>query len=355
MNAFNQQKADKFVSYLLDILNHASLSMMISLAHRSGLFDKMAEMPPASSEEIASQAHLNERYVRECLAALVTGGIIEYHPTEKTYRLPQEHGAFLTRKASPNNLAVMMQFTAVLGQVEDKILECFQQGGGLGYEYFPGFHRVMAENSDQTIVSQLIETILPLSPSLVAQLKQGVNVADIGCGCGHALNLLAQHFPNSQFIGYDLCPEALSDGMQYAHQQQITNVQFIEKDIVSMTDTEMFDVIFVFDAIHDQAQPQRVLGNIFNALKPQGTFFMQDIKAASELQDNMDSPITPFTYAISCMHCMTVSLAQEGVGLGTCWGKELALEMLKKAGFNHIDVFELEHDIQNYYYVADKT
>jgi len=351
---YNQQKAAQFVPYLLDVLNHASLSLMLSLAHRTKLFDVMGEMEPATSEAIADKADLNERYVRECLGALVTGKIVDYDPKQKTYHLPPEHVDFLTRKASPNNIAVMMQFIPVLAQVEDKILECFHKGGGIGYDDFPGFHRVMAEDSDQTIVSYLIDTILPLDKDIVKKLQQGINVADIGCGSGHALNLMAKHFPNSHFVGYDLCPDALISGTQYAKEHNIENVEFIEKDATSWDEKDVYDLIVVFDAIHDQARPDIVLRNIYNALKSDGTFLMQDIKTHSELSENMDSPITPFAYAVSCMHCMTVSLAQGGMGLGTCWGKELALDMLKEAGFNHVDVYELEHDIQNYYYIAKK-
>jgi SAM-dependent methyltransferase len=115
-----------------------------------------------------------------------------------------------------------------------------------------------------------------------------------------------------------------------------------------------FDLITAFDAIHDQAEPRKVLRGIADALRPDGTFLMQDIAASSHLHKNMEHPIGPFLYTISCMHCMTVSLALDGEGLGTMWGEEKALELLAEAGFTKVRVEQLSHDIQNSYYIAAK-
>jgi 2-polyprenyl-3-methyl-5-hydroxy-6-metoxy-1,4-benzoquinol methylase len=112
------------------------------------------------------------------------------------------------------------------------------------------------------------------------------------------------------------------------------------------------DLITAFDAIHDQARPDKVLAAIAKALKPNGTFLMQDIAASSHMHKNCDHPAGPFLYTISCMHCMTVSLAQNGAGLGAMWGEEQAREMLHAAGFSRIDVKKLPHDFQNSYFIA---
>jgi len=135
---------------------------MTSIGHQTGLFDTMAGLPPATSERIAKAAGLQERYVREWLGAMVAGRIVEYDTAEKTYVLPPEHAAFLTRAASPNNLAVTMQFIPLLGAVEEQIIEAFINGGGVPYSSYPTFHRVMAEESNQTVVAGLLNAILPL-------------------------------------------------------------------------------------------------------------------------------------------------------------------------------------------------
>lgn len=119
----------------------------------------MAELPPSTSADIARAARLQERYVREWLGAMVTGGIVTYGPDDQLYTLPPEHAALLTRRATPNNVAVSMQWGAVLGGVEDRIVECFRRGGGVHYHEFPRFHEVMAEESAQTVVATLVDAL----------------------------------------------------------------------------------------------------------------------------------------------------------------------------------------------------
>ena len=115
-----------------------------------------------------------------------------------------------------------------------------------------------------------------------------------------------------------------------------------------------YDVITVFDAIHDQAQPARVLENIYRALRPGGVLLMADVKASSRLEDNVDVPMSTYLYATSLMHCMTVSLALDGAGLGAVWGSQLATSMLGDAGFDEVRVVEVESDPINYYYIGRK-
>lgn len=351
---FNQTKADAFENRLLSILNHAALSLMISVGHRTGLFDTMHTLDFAQSEKIAQLSGLQERYVREWLNALVTGNIIEYNAKEKTYRLPAEHAAFLTRAASPQNIAVIAQFIPVLAYVEDGIIDAFKHGGGVPYEAYNRFHEVMAEESGQTILSALIDKILPLSAGLTDQLKQGIKVLDIGCGYGRSLIHMADTFPQSAFTGYDLCDEAILHARQLAQEKKLNNITFKKKDLSKWNESKAYDLITSFDVIHDQANPEQVLKNVFNALKSGGIFLMQDIKTSSDVAQNIDHPLGPLIYTISCMHCMTVSLSQQGAGLGAAWGEELAEKMLYDAGFNKVDKKYLEHDIMNTYYLMRK-
>jgi 2-polyprenyl-3-methyl-5-hydroxy-6-metoxy-1,4-benzoquinol methylase len=327
---------------------------MIGIGHRTRLFDVMAELPPATSQEIAKRANLNERYVREWLGAMVTGRIVTYDAVEKTHELPAEHAALLTRSSKPVNFAATMQWLAVLGSVEEKIVDCFHNGGGVPYEAFNRFHEVMAEESGQTVVAPLTESILPAVPGLVDKLERGIDVLDIGCGSGRAICRMATEFPNSRFVGYDLCNDAVAAARAEAEQQDLRNVRFEARDVSQLGDDDKFDLITAFDAIHDQAKPDVVLGQIATALRPDGTFLMQDILASSCLEKNCENPIATFLYTISTMHCMTVSLAQGGAGLGTCWGRELAETMLRDAGVRDITVEKLEHDDMNYYYIARK-
>jgi 2-polyprenyl-3-methyl-5-hydroxy-6-metoxy-1,4-benzoquinol methylase len=349
----DQKKAEEFAGRMLEVLNAGALAIMTSIGHRTGLFDAMAGLAPSTSEQIASAAGLNERYVREWLGAMAVGGTVEHDAESGTYFLPPEHAAWLTRAATPNNIAVTTQFIPLMGSVEDGIVESFKEGGGLPYSAFPRFHEVMAEDSGQTVVAALTDAILPLVPGLTERLEEGMDVLDVGSGSGRALNLLARTFPNSRFTGYDISEEAIARAE--AEAQGLTNVRFEIKDAATLDEKERYDLITTFDAIHDQAKPAAVLEGIARALKPDGIYLMQDIAGSSHVHNNMEHPLGTLLYTISTMHCMTVSLSQGGDGLGTMWGEEKAREMLREAGFAKVEVKQLPHDFANSYYVVTKS
>ncbi|MGH7958880.1 MAG: class I SAM-dependent methyltransferase [Opitutaceae bacterium] len=345
---------DAFGSRLLGILNDAGLALMISVGHRTGLFDAMATMPPADAATIAGVAKLNERYVREWLGAMTVGQIVKHDPVAGTYRLPLEHAALLTRAAAPNNVAAFMQYPAVLGEVESRIVECFRKGGGVPYSEFKRFHEVMAEDSGQTIVAALFDHVLPLVPGLVEQLENGIDVLDLGCGRGIALAALARRFPRSRFLGIDFSREAITWARSQVEEDCPKNLRYEIRDAAAIDYDNEFDFIATFDAVHDQARPDRVLANIARALRPNGVYLMQDIHASSSHHGDMNHPAGPLLYTISTMHCMTVSLAVGGMGLGTMWGRETAQRMLTEAGFSKIRIKRLAHDFQNDYYIVQK-
>lgn len=353
-NQFDEAKSEQFAEKLLTMLNHGAVNLMVSIGYRTGLFDVMSNLPSSTSHEIAEASNLNERYVREWLGAMVTGEIIDYDPENKTYSLPKEHAAWITRDASPNNIAVTAQWLAVLGSVEDKIVDCFREGGGVPYEEFERFHEVMSDESHQTVIVPLLDQTLPLVPGLIEKLKQGIEVLDVGCGSGFALVHMAKEFPSSRFTGYDISQEAVERGNALAAEQGLSNVNLIAKDVAKIDDDQKYHFITTFDAVHDQADPDTVLSNINKALKDDGVYLMQDIAGSSHVHNNLDHPLAPLLYTTSCMHCMTVSLSQDGKGLGAMWGKELATDMLKAAGFTEVEIKELEHDPINYYYIVKK-
>jgi len=347
-------KCEAFGERMTELLNGGALALMISIGHRTGLFDALGELPPSTCDAIAERAALDERYVREWLGALVTGGVLEHDPALGHFWLPPEHAAFLTRAAAPSNLAATTQFIAVLGGVEDRIVECFARGGGVPYSAYPRFHEVMAEDSAQTVVAGLEGAILPLVPGLVQRLEAGIDVLDVGCGRGMALNHLARAFPASRFTGYDFSDEAVAGARRDARASGSDNARFEVRDAARLEDRGAFDLITAFDAIHDQADPAGALAGIARALRPGGVFLMQDIHGSSHVHGNLEHPVAPFLYTVSCMHCMTVSLASGGAGLGAMWGRETALAMLCDAGFASVRVERLPHDEINDYYVATR-
>jgi ubiquinone/menaquinone biosynthesis C-methylase UbiE len=198
----------------------------------------------------------------------------------------------------------------------------------------------------------LLQRTLPAFPAIERRLKEGIEVADIGCGRGHAVNLMARAFPRSRFVGHDISAEAIAAARAEAEAWGLANVRFEVTDLAELDVFGRYDLVFAFDAIHDQAHPRRALRNVARALRPGGAFLMVDIKAKSRLHENHGHPLGVAFYAISCLHCMTVSLSAGGEGLGTMWGEQKARELLAEAAFGRVDVQEIEGDIQNLYYLA---
>ena len=346
------QLMEDFEGYMLDIMNKAALSLMLSVGHRTKLLDSMNDGLSITSQQLADKSNLNERYVREWLGAMVTGKIIDYNPGNKTYSISKEKAKLLSRNSGAYNFASSMQWIPALAHVEDDIIKCFEKGGGVPYQAFHRFHEVMAEESGQTVLPALVDSILPLVPNLVEKMKKGIRVLDVGCGSGKALNLMAKHFPNSSFTGYDFSDEAISNAKKESESIGNKNTTFEVQDVQHFPNSEKFDLVVAFDAIHDQAAPAKVLQNIKSVLKDDGLFLMQDIGSSSQLENNMSHPLGPYLFAVSCLHCMTVSLALGGDGLGSMWGKEKAIQMLNDAGFASVDVKQLPHDPINYYYIS---
>ncbi|KGN41207.1 class I SAM-dependent methyltransferase [Knoellia aerolata] len=345
-----EQEAPAIVERLVQVLNDGAIAVLAGIGHDTGLFETLATLPPASSQQVADAAGLDERYVREWLGGVVTAGLVDYDAATGEYALGEENAPFLTGP-SADNLARSMRLIGLMGSVSPLVVDRFRTGGGLSYDDYPRFVEIQSEDSRAVNDGSLVDTIIPLT-GLVNRLHDGIAVADVGCGAGHAVNLLAREFPRSRFCGYDFGAEAIAVAREEAREWGLTNAVFVECDVATGIDTGAFDLVTAFDAIHDQAHPAQVLANIHSALRPGGTFLMVDINASSHLDRNRDLPWASFLYGVSLVHCMSVSLGQGGDGLGTVWGVELAERMLHEAGFGEVTRHEIEADPFNAYFVA---
>jgi len=352
---FDAAAAESFAGDMAGILNAGALAVMLSFGHQTSLFDHMADLPPSTSDEIAKAATLSERYVREWLAAMVTGRIVHYEPKGALYHLPPEHAAALTRGAPMGNFASTAQLVSMIGASEKRLLDCFKTGEGTKYEDYPCFHKVMAEDSGQTVVAQMFDVIVPMVPGLNGRLRDGIDVMDAGCGEGKALVALAEYYSASRFVGYDLCADAIATANDLAQSKGLTNLRFEVKDLTGYDAKDAFDFVTSFDAVHDQKDPQALVTSLYGCLRPGGAYLMQDIGGSAVLENNHDFAMAPFLYSVSCCHCMPVSLGQGGAGLGTMWGWETALEMLKIAGFSNSERHVLPHDPMNVWFVSQKA
>ena len=342
---------EQFAGQIAGTVTSGVVTLMIDLGHRTGLFE-VAAVGPATSAELAERAGLSERYVREWLGAVTTAGIFTYDPGSQRYTLPLEHAFILTGGGS-SNLAVLAPFVTDLARHVGAVAEAFRTEAGVAYEHYrPEFTTTMDEIGRRTYDEVLVDGYLATTPALVERLRQGIAVADLGCGSGHVVNLMARAFPASTFVGYDIAEDALDAGRREAAAWGLDNVRFEHLDVARLPADARYDLVTAFDAIHDQADPAGVLRRAHDALAEGGTFFMVDVKASSDLAENLANPLAPMLYGISVLHCMSVSLAADGAGLGTVWGRELACSMLAEAGFGDVTLHELPQDPFNLIYVC---
>ncbi len=321
---------------MLRLVNDAFLALMVGVGHRTGLFDTLDGMPPSSSEEIASTAGLDERYVREWLAALVCGGIVEHDATTGSYVLPDAYADLLTRRAGPANASALTAIVAQLAKVDDRIVECFREGGGTEYSDYPEFVRTMSEQSRALFDLALLPAVLPLVHGLEERLVQGIDVLDVACGTGHAINVMAERFPLSRFVGYDLLDDAIESARDESSALGLTNTKFEMRDATDLGIECAFDLATTFSSIHDQAFPRRVLAGIARSLRPGGVYLCADVGYSCNLADNVGLPFAPLAYTVSTMHCMPVSLGRGGEGLGEGWAGPQAMDLLAEAGFTDV-------------------
>jgi SAM-dependent methyltransferase len=337
MTGPSPEPVQDFAGRLLGLYTGSVLTKLIRVGHGTGLLEAASEAP-ATSNELASRLGLDERYVREWLGGMAAGGILRYEPATGTYLLPPEHAAVLTGPGA-RNMAPMATAIELFGNHLPAIEDCFRSGGGVPYEAFrPQFTEAMDDSWRRVYDEQLIDGFLAVAPEVIQRLRGGVRAADIGCGTGHALNLLAKAFPSSRFAGYDIAPDAVARARHESAAMGTTNTAFEVLDVREMPPEPPFGVVFAFDAVHDQVEPAAVLRRVHDALTPDGIFYMVEPKFSSDVAGNLENPFAALYYGISLMYCMTVSLAEGGAGLGAMWGIEQARSMLTGAGFSHLDV-----------------
>ena len=282
---------------------------------------------------------------------MATSGIYRYDPASTCYSLPEEHAVLLTGN-SAQNTAPMSRIIDHFGTHLPRLTACFREGGGIPYSaYRPVFTQCMDDVWRRIFDQMLVPDFIGAVAGLTDSLREGIRVLDIGCGTGHAMNVLAREFPHSTFVGYDIAEDAIAQGRNEANEMGLANSSFNVMDVSRLPGEANFDLVTAFDAVHDQKAPDEVLRSVKSVLARGGKFLMVDFKFSSRVEDNVANPFAPMYYGISLMHCMPVSLAVGGKGLGTVWGEQTARRMLTEAGFTNIEVLDTPRP-QNYMFVA---
>jgi SAM-dependent methyltransferase len=349
---FDFTKAGSFMSKVLDHLSGAVASFLCTLGDRLGLFKELTR-GPATSTELAQRTGLNERYVREWLSALSAADYLKYNTSDRRFCLPLEHAPILAHEGGPMFLGGVYQHLPGLFGPLDRLDGVFRHGGGIdpgsyGAEFRAGMERISAGWFKNLLVQQWI----PAVQGLREKLEQGAEVADIGCGTGCALITLANAFPRSRFVGFELLGELVARATANAEAAGVSNrVRFERRDAAEGL-PDRYDLITTFDALHDIAHPLRVLEGIHRALAPGGTYLLLEIRCSEKLEENR-GPIATILYGTSVFFCTPTSVACGADGLGTMGMPEpIVDELCRQAGFTRIVKLPFESPFNVLYEVS---
>ena len=338
----DRQRIAEFLDRFVGYASGATTIGLLAVADRSGLLTWLGEHGSGTAEEIAERADLEARYVEEILSGLTAAGALEYNPGSEVFTLPAEYALFLADESSPYFMGGYLDMIpAIMGQI-DGVALATEQGGGVefdefGFEMIRGIARGNTPSQEVFLVNRWLQAV----PDLINRLGGGIRVADVGCGSGTAAILMAEAFPASTVFGFDVSETTLEVARSRAG--SLPNLKFEQCSADSMPVDPPFDLITAFDVIHDLAQPLAGLTRIRQALAPDGQFLMMEPNASSHLENNLTDH-GALLYGISALHCMTQSLAVGGEGVGAAWGRELAEDYARRAGFSN---FEPLADIEN--------
>ena len=340
----DEAKLEAFMGKVVGDLSSSVVTTMCTIGDRLGLFKELAANGPATSQELADRAGINERYAREWLGCLASAGYLEYDPASDRCTLPPEHAMALAQEAGPAFVGGMYHMLRYMSEPLDRVVDAFRRGGGLSQDaYSPEMWTGLERFTASWFENLLIQEWIPAVPEVQAKLERGASMADVGSGNGQALIKLAQAFPNSRFVGYDVFPPEVDNATKNAREAGVENlVNFEVLDVVSGL-PEQYDIISTFDVIHDMVNPRGALKAIRTGLKPDGSYLLLDINCSDKLEENA-GPLGAMFYGVSVMYCMTVSLAEGGEGLGTLGLPPAKVrELGAEAGFGTINQLPIEN------------
>ena len=349
----DQAKADAFVGKVLADTAGLAVTVMSSIGDRLGLFKILAQQGPATSEELAGRAKVNERYAREWLGAIACAGYLAYDPATRRFTLPPEHIPVLAQEGGPVFFGGVQEEIVGLAGPINQLMQAFRSGGGVPMEvYDPIAWEGLTRFTSSWFENLLVPVWLPLMPEVQAKLERGALVADVGCGHGKALIKLAQTYPQSRYVGYDNFALFIQQAMANAQAAGVADRVRFEHLEVSEGLAEQYDVFTTFDVVHVAVNPRGLLRAIRNALRPDGRYVCLEINSSDKLEENIGL-LGAFFYSVSVLYCMTSSLAHHGEGLGTAGIPESKMrELSAEAGFSHVRRVPMENPFNILYEVT---
>jgi 2-polyprenyl-3-methyl-5-hydroxy-6-metoxy-1,4-benzoquinol methylase len=347
---FNPEAAARLVAQSSADFAGAMVSALIYAGDRLGIFDVLSDGKPRTSEILAVDSGLNERYLREWASTLVASGYLDYDPQARAYSMTPEQVAVLADRGSPFYFGGGFLYAEACVRQLPALMQAFRQGGGVSFADFgpeisEAIEGLFANGYREAVVKQWI----PAVPGLGARLLAGARVGEVGCGGGHPLISVALAYPAALCTGYDLDPVSLERARTTAADAGVSDrVTFELHAAEDLTVDEQFDLIMAFNCIHDMAQPVAALRGIRRALRPDGTFLWSEARTSDRVEENI-GPLGRTVYAASAMHCMTVSLASGGMGLGAIVGEQTVRQLAQEAGFASCEPLNVEHAYHRVY------
>jgi 2-polyprenyl-3-methyl-5-hydroxy-6-metoxy-1,4-benzoquinol methylase len=351
--SIDQAKTEAFVSKVLADTAGLAVTVMSSIGDRLGLFKNLAELGPATSEELAERARVNERYAREWLGAMASAGYLEYDPATRRFILPPEHVPVLAQENGPVFFGGVQEEVVGMAGPVNQLMEAFRSGGGVPIEaYDPSFWEGLSRFTSSWFENLLVPVWLLAMPEVQVKLERGSLVADVGCGHGKALIKLAQTYPQSRYVGYDNFAPSIQQATTNAQAAGVTDRVRFEHLDVSAGLPEQYDVITTFDVVHDAVNPRGLLQAIRNGLRPGGRYVCLEINSSDKLEENIGL-LGSFFYSVSVLYCMTTSLAHHGEGLGTVGLPESKIrELSAEAGFSNVRRVPMENPFNILYEIT---
>ena len=346
----DKDKAKAFADKVFVDMAGAMTAGMGYVGVKTGLFRVMAGKGPMRAEDVAREAKLVPRYVEEWLKGMTTAGYLDYDFATQTYAFPDEHAFMLASDDTDHFMGGLFSMVPVLMRIAPDVATAFERGGGVAFEKFgaDGVNGLDVMNRGQ-YEQRLTSYWLKALPDVKARLEAGGRALDVGCGAGRVSVALAKAFPKATVVGLDPDRESIRQAQAAAAEAGLSGrVSFVAANTGNLDGGEGFDLITACDCIHDFAAPQLTLKQIRTLLKPDGTLFIIEPRAADKLEDNIN-PIATMLYGFSIFHCMTQSLAQGGPGLGTCMGPARTEALLRDAGFHGFQQLDIKSPTNLFY------
>jgi ubiquinone/menaquinone biosynthesis C-methylase UbiE len=326
------------------------VSLMIHLGDRLGIYEHLDGAGPVTAAQLAERSGLHERWLLEWLRANAAARLLEYHDGD-SFELTEVGAMVLARTDSPNFAAAACREPRPVGYI-DRLADAFRSGIGLSYDDLGAETAHHVERMLGPMArALLVPVVIPALDGVQETLERGALVADVGCGAGLTLELLAEAFPASTFHGYDLSEHAIAAARRRFVDAGITNVELFAARAEDLPTEPRYDLVLSFDCIHDMTRPDLAIAAIRRAIKDDGTWLVKDIRSAPNFADNLKNPMLAMMYSTSVATCMSSAMSEEGgLGLGTLgFNPQVVEEMARAVGFTQITTHDVP-DPANLYY-----